>query len=68
MNNLTKQLLDKVGYDYPDFAVMAQKLILAVAGTCAAIADDNGDALTAADIITAFSTPDEVLTEVTEAE
>ena len=59
MNENTKQLLKSVGYDYPEYAVLAQKLVQALAADCVSMATANNEPNTSQQITTKFLTADQ---------
>jgi len=64
MNQNTKKLLESVGYNYPEQATLAQKLVATLAKEIAAIAVANSEPKTAQAITTKFLTADVVAAPV----
>ena len=60
MNQSTKKLLEEVGYNYPEYAVLAQKLVIALATKVATYATNNNELKTAQEITARFLKADEV--------
>jgi hypothetical protein len=60
MNQSTKKLLEEVGYSYPEYAVLAQKLVIVLATKIANYATDNNELKTAQEITAKFLKADEV--------
>ena len=58
MNTNTRQLLERVGYTYPEYAELAQRLVQILAQECASMATANSEPLTAQAITARFLSPD----------
>lgn len=58
MNQNTKQLLESVGYNTPDFALLAQKLVATLIAEIAATAQANSEPKTAQAITAKYLAPD----------
>lgn len=58
MNQNTKQLLEEVGYSYPEYATLAQKLVAALAKRMATYAANNNELKTSQEITAKFLTAD----------
>ena len=59
MNQNTKQLLEEVGYNYPEYAALAQKLVVALASEVTRMAAANNELKTSQQFTAKFLTPDQ---------
>jgi hypothetical protein len=59
MNQSTKKLLEEVGYNYPEYATLAQKLVIVLATKIANYATNNNELKTAQEITARFLKADE---------